>query len=167
MEELGTLGQNADGRCTLRMTRQLPYPVETVWAALTEPDQLDGWLGRLQYEPAQGSPLTIDFGDGVAIWGTVIAFEPPRRFSFTWSERADEPDTEASTVQFDLATIAAGTRLILTHSRQSSRLARATAAGWHAHLDLLIGHLTGRAPDWDEVYPIARKAYEPLVRTLA
>ena len=51
---LGTLEQVA-GKRVLRFERRLDHPVERVWAALTEPEQLAGWLAAAdELELAEG-----------------------------------------------------------------------------------------------------------------
>ena len=62
VEKLGNIERTADGRYELRFTRRINAKREEVWAALTERDRLEGWLGRVRYEPAVGATLTIDFG---------------------------------------------------------------------------------------------------------
>jgi uncharacterized protein YndB with AHSA1/START domain len=164
VKELGSIEKDAEGRCCVRFVRQLEASPDEVWAALTERDSLDGWLGRLCYEPRIDSALTIDFGSGIEIFGRVLAIEAPRLLSFSWSDTAD---VEApSVVRFELFATNRGTRLELTHSRQPVTMARSTAAGWHAHLDLLSGFLESAMPSWDTIYPPARAAYAPLVESL-
>lgn len=164
MNDLGSIERDADGRCSVRFVRRLKASPDEVWAALTERDKLDGWLGRMCYEPRVDSTLTIDFGSGIEIYGRVLAIEAPRLFSFSWSDTAD---IEAlSVVRFELFATNSGTRLELIHSRQPVTMARSTAAGWHAHLELLNGFLESAMPSWDKVYPPARAAYAPLVESL-
>jgi hypothetical protein len=94
----------------------------------------------------------------------VVAFEPPRLFSITWS--TVEGTKDASVVRFELLAAGSGTTLVLTHPRQPVAMARDTAAGWHAHLELLIGFLAGKVPAWEEVYPPAREAYAEMTGAL-
>src|SRR4051812_45490182 len=46
--------------------RELPYPPEKIWRALTEPDLLAEWLMQNDFEPAVGHRFTFR-GD----WGAV------------------------------------------------------------------------------------------------
>ena len=164
MQKLGTVSKGSDDSIELRIVREIRASLEDVWAALTESDALKGWLGEVTYEPVVGSVLTIDFGDGIEIYGEVVAIDPLRKFSFTWAEGPEIAG--ASLVCFELFEGAETTRLVLTHSRQSVRMARSTAAGWHAHMDLLIGYLDGDAPEWEAIYPPAKEAYKDIVATL-
>ena len=67
------------------------------------------------FEPRIGG-RTIEHGAGEErhIWGTVIAWEPPRRVSFTWHPGRDEQ--VAQTVDVTFTQTAAGTEVVLTHS---------------------------------------------------
>ena len=77
----GSVHYLADGRVSVRFERALPYSVETVWAALTEQDQLDAWMPGVRFERRQGGHYEIWFGgecEGPAhVSGSVEAFEPP------------------------------------------------------------------------------------------
>src|SRR4051794_22442930 len=42
----GTLTTREDGIRVLHYERRLTHPIEKVWAALTDPDQIEGWLAR-------------------------------------------------------------------------------------------------------------------------
>jgi len=55
-------------------------------------------------------------------------------------------------VRFDLEPSERGTRLRLTHTRQSAKTAAGTAPGWHAHLDVLGVVLEGGEFDLDNDY---------------
>src|SRR3954467_8673001 len=46
----GTL-ETRDGRHVMRYERRLAHPVERVWAALTEPSELSGWLAAAGPDP--------------------------------------------------------------------------------------------------------------------
>lgn len=65
-----------------------------------------------------------------------------------------------------IAPWAAQIYLVLTHTRQPAGLARGTAAGWHAHVDLLDGYLQGVALEWDKVYPPVKALYASAVESI-
>jgi uncharacterized protein YndB with AHSA1/START domain len=161
MQDLGRVEKSADGRYAIRFTRHFEATTAEVWAALTERDTLEAWLGRMTYEPRPGSELSIDFGKDGVVRGKLLAFVPKRLLEFTWSESGDEADP--SVVRFELFVAESGTRLELSHSRQSLAMARDTSAGWHATLELLRGLLAGKLPAWNDVYPPARTLYEGVV----
>ena len=159
-DELGTI-ERSDGRYSLRMVRHLSRPPADVWAALTEPARLERWLGKTTLELRPGGAIEIAFDENDSIRGTVRAVEPEKRLEYSWCEGPVEED--ASVVCFELSANGDGTLLILTHRNQPPAMARRTCAGWHAHVDVLAGELTGDAPSWECRYERARGRYEPLV----
>jgi uncharacterized protein YndB with AHSA1/START domain len=157
---LGTI-EAEDDRFRLTLVRRLTARIEAVWQALTEPAELLEWLGDVELEPQEGGEIQIAFDADDVVRGRVRCFEPPHVFEFTWSDRADHEDP--SVVRFELERDGDATLLTLCHSRQGRRLARSTAAGWHAHLDVLEGQLAGDPRKWDECYAVERARYEPVV----
>src|ERR671926_466434 len=78
-----------DGRHRLVFERRLNHPVERVWAALTEPDQIEAWLARAELEPRAGGRVRLQWlntddaegnqhEQGVVANGTVAAIDAPR-----------------------------------------------------------------------------------------
>lgn len=55
------------------------------WAALTDPDDVAGWLTEASRVGRVGDPYRLDFGDGSVVAGVVVELEPGRTFSHTWS----------------------------------------------------------------------------------
>jgi uncharacterized protein YndB with AHSA1/START domain len=79
----GTL-QTRDGRHVLRYERRLGHPIERVWAALTEPSELRGWLGDVDIDLVEGGRVQVrwlnndDEGNQAVANGSVTALAPPR-----------------------------------------------------------------------------------------
>jgi uncharacterized protein YndB with AHSA1/START domain len=163
-DDLGTI-ERSDGRYALRMVRHLSRPPTDVWAALTEPARLERWLGTTTLELRPGGAIEIVFDVDSVIRGTVRAVEPEKRLEYTWCEGSVNDD--ASVVCFELSPDGEGTLLTLTHRHQPASMARRTAAGWHAHVDVLAGELMGDAPSWESRYEQARGRYQALVATVA
>ncbi|MGH8968187.1 MAG: SRPBCC domain-containing protein, partial [Actinomycetes bacterium] len=44
---------------TITFRRRLPYPVETVWAALTEPTQRAAWFGETVIDGRTGGTIEM------------------------------------------------------------------------------------------------------------
>jgi uncharacterized protein YndB with AHSA1/START domain len=148
------------GPGTIRLERVLPGTPERVWEYLVDPelrvtwfaggpiDLRPGGLVDLRYDHSRisGEPVPEEFR-GHRETGRVTACEPPRLLAFTWQDGGT-----ASHVAFELAPVAGGTRLVLTHSRLDlpDDFVPA-AAGWHAHLDMLEARVAGRVPGsfWD------------------
>jgi predicted 3-demethylubiquinone-9 3-methyltransferase (glyoxalase superfamily)/uncharacterized protein YndB with AHSA1/START domain len=134
--------QDQDGRSVLRFERVLDHPIERVWAALTELDDLRRWHpspfelerrigGRVDFLPPEGNA----FEDG-----QVTAYEPPRLLAYGWGE---------DHLRWDLTTHRGGTRLVLTHTFDDHLKAARDAAGWDLCLSALAALLSG----YDEPAP--------------
>ena len=66
----GTLERTPDGG-VIRFERHLPYPVEAVWDAITNPARLADWW--LPFD----ADITIDLREGGEMVFTAISGEPP------------------------------------------------------------------------------------------
>ena len=72
-----------------QVTREIELDAapDEVWEALTDPEQLAGWLGaEAEIERAPGRALAIETEDGPRE-GWVEEYEPARRLSIWWSAR--------------------------------------------------------------------------------
>jgi uncharacterized protein YndB with AHSA1/START domain len=138
---------------TIRIERVLPGPIERVWAYLVDPDKRKLWF-------ADG-PMDLRVGGAVElIWrnaelspndapppgksaemrapGTITAYDPPHRISFTWAHTGD-PETEAT---FELTPRGDKVVLVITHRRLiTNGLVLGVSAGWHTHLAVLQAKL--------------------------
>lgn len=148
-------------RGEVRIERWLPGPVERIWAYLTESDKRGLWLapgemelrvgGRvehrfrhadLSHEKTPPAPYEA-YANGHVMHGTITRIEPPFLLSYTWGDAADH-----SEVTFELHPLESGeVKLVLTQRRLRSRAGMANvAAGWHAHLGILLDRLLEREP---------------------
>jgi uncharacterized protein YndB with AHSA1/START domain len=150
----GTLETLDDGRSRIRFERRLSHPVERVWAALTEPDEMRRWWAAAdELELRQGGRFTIRWlntdeeGNTAIARGTVSAVDPPHLL---------ELDSDIHGVmRWELRSQGEATALTFTSTLQLPEEYRdKVLAGWHAHLDFLEDALDGRPiEDWDE-WPI-------------
>jgi uncharacterized protein YndB with AHSA1/START domain len=97
------------------ITRDLPYPVELVWSAFTESDQIAAWLMKNDFSPVVGHKFTFVTDpapgfDGV-VHCTVLEVDTMRRLKMSW--RGGPVDT---ILTYDLQPIAEGVRLTLRHT---------------------------------------------------
>jgi uncharacterized protein YndB with AHSA1/START domain len=167
----GTL-ETRDGRHVLRYERFLAHPVARVWAALTEPHELIGWLARSDAafttvgDAVQLSWLNSDGeGNQAVARGRITELEPGRVL---------ELDTDLHGVlRWELEPDGSGTRLVFSadlpvpddaQARLEEWGIESTRAGWHVHLEHLEDALDGRPvdwPRWDEQHrPRWRELYE-------
>lgn len=155
------------GPQTVRLERELPGPIERVWAYLTEPEKRAKWLAGGAMELRVGGAVSLQFHHasltpynetppdkykamecGHSLAGTVTACEPPRLLAYTWGEGGDDP----SEVTFELTAKSERVLLVVTHRRLCERkIMVSVAAGWHIHVDILEAALLGAAPPrfWD------------------
>ena len=151
--------------------RRLGHPVEAVWAALTDPEELADWLGQGTLEPRAGGEVAIRTGPEDRpgrqrmISGRILEWDPPRVLEHEWIQ----PGLDISVVRYELEADAGGTILRLTHRRNVTPGATGGRAGGHAYLDRLAAHLDGvRVPAWWERRAEVQEAYgeAPLHKSL-
>jgi uncharacterized protein YndB with AHSA1/START domain len=63
--------------------REIPYPPEKIWRALTQPHLIDEWLMKNDFKPVVDHRFSLS-----ADWGTVdrqvLTVEPNKTLSYTW-----------------------------------------------------------------------------------
>ncbi|MFL6073784.1 MAG: SRPBCC family protein [Mycobacteriales bacterium] len=140
----GTVNGTGDGRYELRFERALRHPVERVWAALTRPERLAGWLAACDRDLGSAGEYTFRFEDSTA-HGTVTRAEPPTLLEYTWSS----PDAPESLLRWELRPDGdAACTLVLTQVLPVRDRTPELAAGWHSHLDALAAVLAGGSGEW-------------------
>jgi uncharacterized protein YndB with AHSA1/START domain len=146
MNDFGTHTKLPDGRHQVRFVRRLNHPIDRVWAAITEPDQLEAWLARAEVEPQAGGRVRLEWlntgDDEVIARGTVTAIDPPRLL---------ELDTDAQgALRWELTPDGEATHLALTVVlAMPDEHVTMNIAGWHVHLDFLGDWLDdGTRVDW-------------------
>lgn len=144
-------GQHA----VLTFVRRLPYPIETVWAAITDPGQRSAWFGASTVQAHAGGLIeTVPAGPAVAVedkrvTGRILVWDPPHVLEHEWRQAI----VEDSVVRYELSRDGDGTVLRFTHSGLGVASARGFTPGTHAFLDRLECHLaTGALPNWAERY---------------
>ncbi len=154
MNTEATLQRRGD-RPILRFERHLPKPVDAVWRAVTEPEEMKAWFPtRIEIaEWKEGAGLLHHFDDHPdmdPLPGIVIEHDPPRRLSFTWG---------TDTISFELSpTSDGGTHFVLTEELGASIAAR-NAAGWETCLDRL--EHGGDGGEWRPRFERYVAAFEP------
>ncbi|PWK12742.1 SRPBCC family protein [Tumebacillus permanentifrigoris] len=137
--------QRIDGGYVIRFECHLKHPVEKVWAAITEPEQLVQWLARAEIELVEGGKFELRFDntDSVII-GRVREVIAPTVFEFIWNS----PGAENSVVRWELQHDAAGCLLVLTHRLTLPDPLPSMLAGWQVHLEVLTTALIGQPIKW-------------------
>jgi uncharacterized protein YndB with AHSA1/START domain len=90
--------------------REIAYPPEKLWRALTQPHLIAEWLMKNDFEPQVGRSFTLT-GDWGSVDCQVRAVEPNRTLSYSWDAMGLE-----SVVTWTLTPTAAGTHLRMEQS---------------------------------------------------
>lgn len=141
-----------DGRPALRFERRYAHSIDRVWRAVSDPAEMAQWFpSNVEGERSVGAKLLFvddeqraaareagepTRADGPMFRGTVVAYDPPREFSFTWG---------GELLRLELSPDGEGTLLVFTHVLSHQSVAARNGAGWHYCLSAL-GELLG-SPD--------------------
>jgi uncharacterized protein YndB with AHSA1/START domain len=158
----GTI-EKQDGTSIFRYERDLPDPIERVWQAITDPDEIAAWTGnRPVIDLRPGGQFVTHHGEGMTVVDRVERVEPPHLFQHTfWHDL-----NPSALVTWELSSGAPGCHLRLTHRLSLADIEAAAnsiakgdsvaviiarnAAGWHQLLDNLEANLTGRDRPWTD-----------------
>ncbi|MCC6944085.1 MAG: SRPBCC family protein [Thermomicrobiales bacterium] len=150
-----------DDRHALQFVRRYRQPIDRVWRAVTEPEQMAQWFpsqvigdrtpgATLIFDDSEQRAEAIEAGeptraDGPQFTGTVIDYDPPRLFSFTWGSEI---------VEIALHNDGNETVMTFTQFLSHSSIAARNGSGWHAclhSLDALLGTAGGDI-DFEPLY---------------
>jgi uncharacterized protein YndB with AHSA1/START domain len=152
--------QDRDGVAHLVLTRTFRAPVEDVWAAVTEPDRLERWIGTWSGDPASGEVLfrmTAEAADAPAERCAIEACEPPHHLVAVTSV-----DDAAWRLELTLDEADGVTTLIFAQALADPEAAAQIGPGWDYYLDRLVAAETGgdvAAIDFDAYYPSQAEHY--------
>ena len=90
---------------TVTVEREIAYPPEKIWRALTQPHLIAEWLMKNDFAPVPGHGFTLS-GDWGSVDCAVIEVEPNRSLSYSWDAMGLE-----SIVTWTLSPSGTGTRL--------------------------------------------------------
>ena len=140
--DYGSLVSDTD-RPTVRFERHLRAPVERVWRAVTDEEEMQAWFpAGVVGERKVGARLRFPFEEGEAdtFDGEVTTWDPMRVFAFTWS---------TTELRIELEPDGDGTRLVFLHRMPHRTEMARSSAGWHQCLANLDAHLGGPPVDGD------------------
>jgi uncharacterized protein YndB with AHSA1/START domain len=166
-----------DGTYTFRFERDLPYPIERAWRAITDPYEISTWMGgRPDIELVRGGRYVIHHENGMTFVDRVVRVEPPHLFQHTfWVDI-----NPSALVTWELTPTDAGCHLTLIHRMGQEDIDTAmksvaqgdsltlilsrNAAGWHQLLDKLESRLAGSdRPSSDEAHQDLLARYAAMV----
>jgi uncharacterized protein YndB with AHSA1/START domain len=151
----GIVEKAPDGSTTVRFDRRLRHPIERVWEALTDPDELRRWWGETKLEPVEGGLFqlrwrnTDEDGNVATLDGTITGIDPPRllEISADWGSTAPGQPGTRTHLTWELEPDGDHTLLHFTNKVDAPDQDPRTAAGWHLHLDALAVVLAGGEVD--------------------
>jgi uncharacterized protein YndB with AHSA1/START domain len=113
--------------------REIPYPAEKIWRALTQPHLIAEWLMKNDFAPLVDHrfKLRADWGD---VDCRVLTVEPNRALSYSWNVTRDDAANDLrSVVNWTLTPTSTGTRLRMEQSgfrRDQPRYYGGATGGW-------------------------------------
>jgi uncharacterized protein YndB with AHSA1/START domain len=90
--------------------REIAFPPEKIWRALTQPRLMEEWLMKNDFNPVVGHRFNFRADWGV-VDGQVVAVEPNKALSYTWAAYGLK-----SVVTWSLTPTSAGTHLRIKQS---------------------------------------------------
>ena len=110
--------------------REMPYPPEKIWRALTQPHLIEEWLMTNDFKPAVNHRFNLR-GDWGAVDCQVMALEPNKTLSYTWAAMGLE-----SVVTWTLTPTRTGTHLRMEQTGfrpDQPRAYQGAKYGWRQH----------------------------------
>lgn len=121
--------------------RELPFPPEKVWRALTQPHLLEEWLMKNDFALVVGHRFNLRGEWGGVLDCEVLTIEPNKTLAYTWNFANDDAAFALqSVVTMTLTRTSTGTRLRMeqTGFRKHQKQAYGGAkAGWQEFLGKL------------------------------
>jgi uncharacterized protein YndB with AHSA1/START domain len=121
--------------------REIPYPPEKIWRALTQPHLIEEWLMKNDFKAVVGHSFNLRGDWGGVLDCKVLAVEPHRTLSYTWNFACDDAAYNlTSVVTFTLTPTLTGTHLRMEQSgfRPDQKQAfQGAKFGWQKFFDSL------------------------------
>jgi uncharacterized protein YndB with AHSA1/START domain len=99
--------------------REIPFPPEKIWRALTQPHLIEEWLMKNDLRPVVGHRFNFraDFLPNGILDCEILAVEPNKKLSYTWSSTHDDAAYNLkSVVTWTLTPTSIGTHLRMEQS---------------------------------------------------
>ncbi|MBO9710354.1 MAG: SRPBCC domain-containing protein [Caulobacter sp.] len=126
---------------TVVVERDMPFPPEKLWRALTQPHLVEEWLMKNDFRAEVGHRFNLRGEWGGVLDCEVLDVEPPRSLSYSWNFVHEDPAFDLrSVVTFTLTPTDAGTHLRMEQSgfRPDQKQAFGGALqGWRGFLESL------------------------------
>lgn len=146
----------------LEIDRIFSVGIDRLWTAVTNSEQLAGWIGRWDGDPETGEVTFYMTAEGDDIPGAptkISSCIPPFRYSV-------QVDTDPASwqIQVELSEAVHGSQLRFRQVIDGTELEN-VGPGWEFYLDRLGTFLIGedvRQVNWQEYYPAMRDYYQVL-----
>jgi uncharacterized protein YndB with AHSA1/START domain len=128
--------------------REIPYPPEKIWRALTQPHLIEEWLMKNDFKAVLGHSFNLRGDWGGVLDCEVLAVEPHKTLSYTWNFTHDDAAYNLTSVVTFTLTPRAGTHLRMEQSgfRPDQKQAfQGAKFGWQkffADLERVVGGLS-------------------------
>ena len=127
---------------TVTVEREIGYPPEKIWRALTQPHLLQEWLMQSDFVPEKDRAFTFR-GDWGSVDCKVLELDAPRSLSYSWNAMGLE-----SVVTWTLTPTAGGTHLRMDQSgfrKDQEQAYQGARFGWKRMIEKLEQVLTEEA----------------------
>jgi len=141
---------------TLEISRVLPAARSVVFAALSEPSEIQAWWGpagftvpTIEFEARVGAPYRIEMqppeGDPFELRGEVRELDPPARLAYTFAWKPPDADDVETLAELSFRDLGESTEITLTQGpfKTEDRL-EVHRGGWTESLDKLERLLSSR-----------------------
>lgn len=151
----------------MALSRTIPHPIGEVWAAVSDPDSLEQYVGRPDGDLRRGG--NYELPDGTR--GSILRCDPPRLLTVSVTRPGGHAaelelhltaDDSRTHIDLKYASVRRGFVLIDAHSGEW-----AAGPGWEFFLDSLTDFLGGRTPGeplgiigWTSLEGEQRELYE-------
>jgi uncharacterized protein YndB with AHSA1/START domain len=126
---------------TVVVEREMPYPPEKLWRALTEPHLIADWLMNNDFAPTVGHQFKLRGEWGGVLDCEVLVVEPNKQLSYTWNHvHENSAYNLRSVVTLTLTPTAAGTHLRMEQTGfrpDQTQAFHGAQHGWQGFLEKL------------------------------
>jgi uncharacterized protein YndB with AHSA1/START domain len=145
------------GGLQLDLTRVLPVPIEALFAAFSEADELAQWWGprgftipSVDFRPRVGRPYQIEMqppeGEPFYLVGEFRDVEPPARLAYTFVWEPPDPDDIETLVALSFREVEGSTEVAFSQGPFRTEERRTLHRdGWSETFDKLEEHLLSQA----------------------
>lgn len=117
--------------------REIAYPPEKIWRALTQSEMIAEWLMKNDFQPEVGRHFRLS-GDWGGVDCEVLSVDPHNSLSYTWNHPNSDPAFDLrSVVTFTLTPTDNGTHLRIEQvgfGPEQKQAFHGARAGWTQHL---------------------------------